>query len=154
MSTKYDPAFVPADIVFVETSDASLDVFCSIADAEKQIEPEHVEDGVYLSAYGPRGQHYGISILGEGVSIEPTGQENQPGELKSLLLRYFECCEDPADAHEPLEELVVRAWAIECGYRRRCGSDEEIQRRKMPWWGHVLLIALPLLGLYWALRHR
>ena len=142
---------VPAGIIFVEGDDALL----MYPSADAAAECPHLagaDQGAASVAYGAVGNVYRVHRAGGRLAFEKADEPPRPDELKSLLLRYFEACEDPADADEPLDELVSRAWTIECDYRRRCGSDEEIQRRKMPWWGHVLLIAVPLLALYWALH--
>ena len=144
---------VPSTIIFVEAGEALL-MYASPEDGGRCPHLAKFEEKAGLVAYGAGGEPYRVQHGGGRLSFEKTDQPTRPDALKELLLRYFEACEDPADAHEPLNELVARAWTIECDYRRRCGSDDEIQRRKMPWWGHVLLVAVPLLALYWALHRR
>jgi hypothetical protein len=144
---------VPSTLIFVEAGDALL-MYASPDDAGQCPHLRAFEEKASLVAYGSDGALYRVQHSAGRLSIEKTDAPAQPSALKEVLLGYFEACEDPADADEPLDELVARAWTIECDYRRRCGSDDEIARRKMPWWGHILLIGVPLLALYWGLRHR
>ena len=144
---------VPSTIIFVEAGEALL-MYASPDAAAACPHLAKFEDKAALIAYGRRGEPFLARHAGGRLSFGRTEEQARPEALKELLLCYFEACEDPADADEPLDELVERAWTIECDYRRRCGSDEEIERRKMPWWGHVLLVAVPLLALYWALHRR
>ena len=144
---------VPSGVIFVEADDALL-MYASADAASRCPHLAKFEDRAALIAYGAAGEPYRVHHTADGLSFERTGQSARADALKELLLRYFDDCEDPADADEPLDELVARAWTIECDYRRRCGSDEEIERRKMPWWGHAVLIGVPLLALYWALHRR
>ena len=144
---------VPSGVIFVEADDALL-MYASADTASQCPHLAKFEDHAALIAYGAAGEPYRVHHTADGLSFEKTAQPARADALKELLLRYFDDCEDPADADEPLDELVARAWTIECDYRRRCGSDEEIERRKMPWWGHAVLIGVPLLALYWALHRR
>ena len=141
---------VPTGIIFVEGDDALL----MYPSADAAAECPHLagaDQGAASVAYGAVGNVYRVHRAG-GLAFEKADEPPRPDELKSLLLRYFEACEDPADADEPLDELVERAWTIECAYRLRCGPDEEIARRRMPVWGYVAMIALPVAILYLALR--
>ena len=141
---------VPTGIIFVEGDDALL----MYPSADAAAECPHLagaDQGAASVAYGAVGNVYRVHRAG-GLAFEKADEPPRPDELKSLLLRYFEACEDPADADEPLDELVERAWTIECAYRLRCGPDEEIERRRMPVWGYVAMIALPVAILYLALR--
>jgi hypothetical protein len=144
---------VPSTLIFVEAGDALL-MYASPDAATSCPHLAKFEERAALIAYGSCGEPYRVHHAGGRLAFEKSDQPARPDALKQLLLCYFEACEDPADADEPLDELVARAWTIECDYRRRCGSEEEIERRKMPLWGHVILIAVPLLALYWALHHR
>jgi hypothetical protein len=141
---------VPADLIFVEADEALL-IYASPDAAASCPHLVAFEDQTALIAYGSRGETYRTEHGGR-LSFARLDQPARPEELKQLLLRYFEACEDPADADEPLDELVARAWTIECAYRQRCGSEEEIERRKMPIWGYLALIAIPALILYFSLR--
>ena len=141
----------PAGLIFVEAGDSLL-MYASAGAAGDCPHLADLEEGVAPIAYGPRGEVYRVERIAAQFAFEATDEPARPDDLKSLLLRYFEACEDPADADEPLEELVARAWSIECGYRLRCGPDEEIERRRMPVWGYVAMIALPVAILYLALR--
>jgi hypothetical protein len=136
---------VPREILFVET-DTALLMFESATDAERALDPGDVEAGCHPCAYGRNGELHRIRCVGDRVVIEAT-TENRPDALKDLLLHYFEECEDPADATEPLDTLVERAWSIECDYRHRCGGSEP-DRGKLVLW---LIIAL-LIALGWGLN--
>ena len=144
---------VPPTIIFVEAGEALL-MYASPEDAGGCPHLAKFEEKASLVAYGSGGAPYRVLHADGRLAFEKTDAPARPDALKELLLRYFEACEDPADADEPLDELVARAWTIECDYRRRCGSEDEIERRKMPWWGQVLLVAVPLIALYWALHRR
>jgi hypothetical protein len=143
---------VPPGLIFVESDDALL-IYASADAAAQCPHLEELESEAALIAYGSAGEPYQVQQR-DGISFVKLDEPARPNELKALLLRYFEACEDPADADEPLEELVERAWTIECGYRERCGPDGEIERRKMPAWGYLALIGVPALILYFALHHR
>lgn len=83
--------------------------------------------------------------------IERSGGSNRPDELKALLLRYLEACEDPGDATQPLDELVAIAWSIEDDYRLRCGPSGNRIGSQIPIWGYgagaLALLALWYFGL-------
>ncbi|MEO8547165.1 MAG: hypothetical protein ABI422_02235 [Sphingomicrobium sp.] len=108
----YESSIVPPGAVFV-AADAPLLVFPSVMAAKNSLEAIDVVEGVYPAAYGPNGEPYCISCEGNRVLIEHTGGSNRPDDLKALLLQYLEACEDPADAMQPLDELVAIAWSIE-----------------------------------------
>jgi hypothetical protein len=143
----------PSTIIFVEAGDALL-MYGSPDDAAACPHLAHFEEKAALIAYGAGGEPYRVHHSGGRLAFEKADQAPRPDKLKDLLLCYFEACEDPADADEPLDELVTRAWTIECDYRRRCGSNDDIERRKMPVWGYFWLIAIPALILFLALRYR
>jgi hypothetical protein len=138
---------VPPGIIFVE-ADEPLLVYPSIAEAENCLEAVDVEGGLYPGAYGGAGELYRIRCVGGRVVIE-RAEGRRPDALKELLIRYFEGCEDPADAGETLDVLVGRAWTLEQDYRSRCGSSGE--RFRMPIWGYLLLVAAPAAILYFTI---
>jgi hypothetical protein len=142
---------LPPGLIFVDAGETLL-MYQSPAAAADCPHLADAEQDAAPVAYGPNGDVYRVTRVGGRLDFDATGEPARPDELKALLLRYFEACEDPADADEPLDELVERAWTNECNYRLRCGSDEEIQRRRMPLWGYLVLIAVPAAILYLALR--
>ena len=85
--------------------------------------------------------------------IERTGESNRPDELKALLLRYLEACEDPADATQPLAELVAIAWSIERDFwlRQRVRAGDRFGTR-IPIWGFVAFVLV--LGAIWYFGFR
>ena len=144
----FEAASVPPDALFVEADEILL-IFPSLRDAEASLEAIDVEEGTYPAAYGPNGEPYEIRAEGPWVRINRGEGANRPDELKGLLCRYLEACEDPPDADESLDELVARAWAIERDHWQRCRGDE---RPETPAWVYAIVILLALAGLYYALR--
>ena len=118
----FDSPTVPDDALFVDDG-ASLLVFPSVDAAEAALDPGDVESGSYVAAYGPRGEPYRISCEARQVRFSAAGGPNEPDQLKDLLLRYCEDCEDPDDATRPLEALVAHAWSIERDHWSRCGEE-------------------------------
>jgi hypothetical protein len=140
---------VPSGLIFVEAEDSLL----MYASAQAACDCPHLAElEAAPVAYGARGEVYRVGRQDSQLTFEAADEPPRPEALKSLLLRYFDACEDPADADEPLDELVGRAWGIECNYRLRCGSDEEIKSRRMPVWGYLALVAVPAAILYLTLR--
>ena len=121
-NSDHKSALVPDGAMFVDAGEALL-IFPSLAQAAISLDPNDVTEGMHPLAYGPNGEPHFVRCEGGRVVVERTGQPNRPDELKSLLLRHLEACEDPADATQPLEELVAIAWSIERDYRVRCGPD-------------------------------
>jgi hypothetical protein len=122
VNTALHPLPVPPDALFVAAGDALL-LFPSVEAAETSLPTLDVQEGSYPRAYGISGEIYRIGCDLNRVRIEPTGEPKRPDELKALLLRHLEDCEDPADAIQPLEEIVALAWAIERDFQVRCGPD-------------------------------
>ena len=147
----YDSPTVPPGALFV-AADEPLLVFPSAAAAERDLEAIDVDDGVYPAAYGPNGEPYCISCEGNRVLIERTGESNRPDELKALLLRYLEACEDPGDATQPLEELVAIAWTIERNFWLRTNRFGESFGTGIPAWGCVVFILA--FGVLWYFAFR
>ena len=147
----YDSHDVPAGAVFVATGQPLL-VFPSVAAAQNALTASAVAEWVEPAAYGPNGEPYCIRCEADRVLIEPTGQANCPDALKAQLLWYLEECEDPADATQPLAEVVAIAWSIERDYWLRNNPAGNHSGRRMPAWGWAALAAgLGAMG-YFALR--
>jgi len=147
----YKSQAVPPSVMFVEASEALL-IFPSLAQAASSLEPTDVTDGTHPAAYGPNGEHHSVRCEGKSVLIERTDQPGRPEELKALLLRHLEACEDPADATQPLAEIVAIAWSIERDYRLRCGpSDNRLGRHISIWSVAGIVLALAALW-YFAFR--
>ena len=144
----FEAASVPSEALFVE-GDEILLIFPSVRDAEASLKATGVEEGTYPAAYGPNGEPFTIRAEGLWVRIAHGEGPNRPDELKALLCRYLEACEDPADADESLDELVARAWAIERDHWQRCRDDD---RAGTPPWVYAIVILLAVAGLYYALR--
>ena len=144
----FESARVPAEALFIE-GDEILLIYPSVRDAEASLEAIDVEEGTYPAAYGPEGEPYDIRAEGPWVRITRGEGPNRPDELKGLLCRYLEGCEDPADADESLDELVARSWAIERDHWQRCRDDD---RAGTPPWVYAIVILLAVAGLYYALR--
>ena len=144
----FEAASVPSEALFVE-GDEILLIFPSVREAEASLEATEVEEGTYPAAYGPNGEPFTVRAEGPWVRIARGDGANRPDELKSLLCRYLEDCEDPADADESLDELVARAWVIERDHWQRCRDDG---RAGTPPWVYAIVILLAVAGLYYALR--
>jgi hypothetical protein len=119
----YSSATIPPGALFVE-DDEPLLVFPSIRAAENFLKADDVESGCHPAAYGPNGEQFAVRSEQGRVTVARIAQPDDPERLKAELLRYLEACEDPADAHEPLHDLVARAWAIERGHWMRGGRGD------------------------------
>lgn len=108
----FESPAVPPSAVFVAPGQALL-VFPSAVAAQSSLAAIDVADWVSPAAYGPNGEPYCIRCEADRVLIERTGEPNRPDELKVQILWYLEECEDPADATQPLAEVVAMAWSIE-----------------------------------------
>ena len=139
----------PAGALFVDDG-KSLLVFPSVAAAEQALDPSDVEAGCYVAAYGRSGETYRIHCGDRSVTFEPAGEPNRPDELKHLLLRYCEDCEDPDDGTTPLEALVSHAWSIEREFRLRAGPGPA--RSRFPAWGCLVVAVAAAAILYLVLR--
>jgi predicted RNase H-like nuclease len=147
----YESLTVPPGVLFVAAGEPLL-VFPSAAAAENSLAAEEVAEWVDSAAYGPNGEPYGIRCDANRVVIERTGEANRPDELKALLLRHLEACEDPADATQPLAEIVAIAWSIERDFRLRCGPlDNRLGRHISMWSVAGIVLAL---GALWFFAFR
>ena len=135
----FDAPSLPASALFIETEECLL-VFPSAVEAEDCLKGADVAEGLYPTAYGPRGERFEVVSERGAVRIRAAGTEKRPDELKQQLLRYFEACGDPADEDEALDVLVSRAWAIEHDYWERCGEGRA--RTGIPPWAYGVLILL------------
>jgi hypothetical protein len=135
----YSSPTIPPEAVFVE-DDEPLLVFPSAEAAENVLRPDDVASGCYPAAFGPKGERFAVRCEGGRVRVVRTSDPDDPARLKAELLRYLEACEDPADAHEPLNELVARAWAIERNHWQRCGAGDPRSRLTL-WLGIALVVA-------------
>ena len=147
----YESLTVPPGAVFVAAR-APLLVFPSVAAAKGSLEAIDVVEGMYPVAYGPNGEPYCISCDGNRVLIERTGESNRPDELKALLLWYLEACEDPADAAQPLDEVVAIAWSIERNFWLRNEPSGDRFGTRIPIWGCVAIVLV--LGALWYFEFR
>ena len=76
---------------------------------------------------------------------------------KDEVRRLLDALPDEASYEDIQYHIYVQQkidHGIEASDRGDFISDEEIERRKMPWWGHAVLIGVPLLALYWVLHRR
>lgn len=142
---------VPPGALFV-AADEPLLVFPSVAAAESSLEAIDVAAAVDPAAYGPNGEPHRLVCEGNRVRIERTGEPNRPDELKALLLRYLEACEDPADATQPLDELVAIAWSIERNFWLRNRPDGDRFGTRIPIWGCLAFVLV--LGAVWYFGFR
>ena len=147
----YESDAVPPGAIFVAMGECAL-IFPSAAAGQKLLKASDVEDGLCRCAFGPNGEPYRIVCEGNRVLISRTGESSQPDDLRALLLQHLEACEDPADATQPLDEIVAIAWSIE---RNFCLRNDPYGDRSQP---HVLMLGgiVFLLGLgalwYFGLR--
>jgi hypothetical protein len=139
----------PPGALFVDDG-KSLLVFPSVAAAERALDPSEVESGCYLAAYGPQGEPFAIRCEGRSVSFAPTGEDARPEELKHLLLRYCEDCEDPDDATTSLDALAAHAWTLERNFQLR--NPEAVRRARFPAWGCVVVAIAAAAIAYLVLR--
>ena len=142
---------VPPGAVFVAAGEALL-VFPSVAAAIGSLEAIDVVEGLYPVAYGPRGEPYCLSCEANAVTIERVGESSRPDALKVLLLRHLEACEDPADATQPLADIVAIAWSIERDFRLRNEPSGDRFGARIPIWGGVALVLG--LGAIWYFGYR
>lgn len=147
----FESLAVPPGAVFV-AADEPLLVFPSVAAAQRSLEAIDVEACVYPAAYGPNGELYRIRCEANRVIIERTGEADRPDELKAKLLWYLEACEDPADATQPLADIVALAWSIERDFWLRCGSSGDRFGARIPVWGFAAFVLV--LGLIWYFGFR
>ena len=147
----FESLAVPAGALFV-AADAPLLVFPSVVAAKNTLEAIDVMEGMYPVAYGPNGEPYRISCEGNRVLIERTGESNRPDEFKALLLWHLEACEDPADATQPLDEVVAIVWSIERDFWLRNDPSGDRSGTRIPIWGWVALVVG--LGALWYFGFR
>jgi hypothetical protein len=131
----YKSAAVPVGAVFVAAGEALL-VFPSAAVAESSLPALDVLEGLHPLVFGIGGEPYCIGCEGDRVRVERTGGSSRPDELKPLLLRHLEACEDPADATQSLEEIVAIAWSIERDFQVRCGQSGNRIGLRIPVWSY------------------
>ena len=136
----YDSEAVPPGAVFVATGQPLL-VFPSVVAAQSSLAAIDVVEWVNPAAYGPNGEPYCIRCEADRVLIERTGEPNCPDELKVQLLWYLEECEDPADATQPLAEVVAIAWSIERNFWLQNKASGDRSGTRIPAWGWVALVA-------------
>ena len=151
--SKSDPGYesqaVPAGALFVATGQPLL-VFPSVAAAQNALAASDVGEWVDPAAYGPKGEHYCVRCEADRVLIERTGEPDCPDALKAQLLWYLEECEDPADATQPLAEVVAIAWAIERDFHLRCDPSSNRIGSQMPLWGYgAVALTLGALWYFW-----
>jgi hypothetical protein len=139
----------PPGALFVDDG-KSLLVFPSVVAAERSLDPSDVEAGCYVAAYGRNGETYRIHCLRNSVTFGRTEEPNRPDDLKHLLLRYCEDCEDPDDGTTSLQDLVAHAWSIEREFHLR-GGPEPVKSRFPAWGCFVVAIAAAAI-LYLVLR--
>ena len=147
----YQSPTVPPGAVFVAAGEPLL-VFPSAEAAKSSLKAIDVVQGAYPAAYGPKGEPYCISCDAKRVLIERTGEPVRSDELKAVLLRHLEACEDPADATQPLEEIIAIDWSIERNYRLRNKASGERSGTRIPIWGLVALVVL--FGAIWYFGFR
>ena len=147
----YESLAVPPGALFVATGQPVL-VFPSVVAAERSLAAIDVVEWVNPTAYGPNGEPYCIRCEANRVLIERTGEPNRPDELKAQLLWYLEECEDPADATQPLEEVVAIAWSIERDFWLRNEPPGDRPGTRIPIWGGVALALM--LGALWYFEFR
>jgi hypothetical protein len=147
----FESVAVPPGAVFV-AADARLLVFPSVVAAERALEAIDVVEGVYPAAYGPNGELYRIGCEGNRVLIERTGGSNRPDELKALLLWHLEACEDPADAAQPLAEVVAIAWSIERNFWLRNDPFGDRSGARIPIRAYIAFVLV--LGALWYFGFR
>ncbi|MEO7365390.1 MAG: hypothetical protein ABIW03_03635 [Sphingomicrobium sp.] len=135
MSKSGESRAVPPGALFVAAGEELL-IFPSTAVARKLLEAGEAAEGLYSAAYGPTGEPYRIGFKADRVLVERTAEAVRPDELKALLLRHLEACEDPADATQPFEEIVAIAWSIEEDYRLRCSPSGNRIGSRIPVWGY------------------
>ena len=146
----YNSPTVPPGAMFVATGQPLL-VFPSVAAAQSALAASDVAEWVNPAAYGPNGELHCIRCEANRVLIERSGEPDRPDELKGHLLWYLEECEDPADANQPLAEVVAIAWAIERDFHLRCDPSGNRIGSQIPIWGYgagaLALLALWYFGL-------
>ncbi|MCC6982051.1 MAG: glycosyltransferase [Bauldia sp.] len=101
-----DRRMIPVKLIVAADEPALF--FASVQDAERDLEPIDVQDGVYGRAFGPNGEPYAISTDGTRVHIETTGAPPQPEALKALLLHYFDARGETPDPSLELPALLQR----------------------------------------------
>jgi hypothetical protein len=136
----FESLAVPPGAVFVATGHPLL-VFPSVMAAQSALAAIDVVDWVNPAAYGPNGEPYCIRSEANRVLIERTGEPNRPDELKAQLLWYLAECEDPADATQPLAEVVAIAWSIERDFWLRNRASSNRFGAGIPIWGWFALVA-------------
>lgn len=147
----YESPTVPAGALFLECADP-IRVFPSTAAAARHLENLGLESEECSIAYGPSGEIYRVRTEEGRFRIERSREPDRPDELKSLLLHYFECCEDPWDATDELNCLVDEAWLTERDYWLRCRADEQAAAHRIPAWALIPLVILIAMLLYFAFR--
>jgi hypothetical protein len=136
----FESLAVPPGAVFVATGQPLL-VFPSVEAAQSSLAAIDVVEWVNPAAYGPNGEPYCIRCEANRVVIERTGEPSCPDALKEQLLWYLEECEDPADATQPLHEVVAIAWSIERDFWLRNEPAGQRSGSRIPTWGWVAAVA-------------
>ena len=145
----YESRTVPPGAVFIATGQP-LVVFPSLAAAQNALAASDVAEWTKSAAYGPNGEVHRVRCQDNRVLIEPTGEPDRPDELKGHLLWHLEECEDPADANQPLAEVVAIAWAIERDYHLRCDPSGNRIGSHIPVWGYAAgALTLGALWYFW-----
>ena len=142
----YESKTVPAGAVFVATGQSLL-VFPSVVAAQSALAASDVAEWVNSAAYGPNGEPFCIRCEANRVLIERTGEPNCPDALKAQLLWHLEACEDPADATQPLADVVAIAWSIERDFRLRNDPARNHSGARIPIMGLVAVVLV--LGALW-----
>lgn len=127
--------------LFVE-ADEPLIVFPSLEDAERYLEREDVEAGVYPRAYDSAGKLYDIAVNNGRVSIVSVAGENDPAGLSRLLRRYLAALDKPVPSEANLESLVSMVLAEEEAFWAERDPYGERYAPRLPLWGCSLLLAL------------
>jgi hypothetical protein len=130
--------------LFVE-ADEPLLVFSSVGEAERYLEPADVRSGTYPRAFGPSGEQFSITTIGEVVAITPLDAPPNEEDLRALLRRSLAAVGEPAPEAAQLADLVAAAEAF---WNERDPMGDRFTK-PIPWWGCLLLASCLVAVMIW-----
>lgn len=139
----YTSTTVPPGALFVAAAEPLL-IYPSVLAAQRHLEANDVEDGVYPAGYGPNGEPFRISCEGKRVVIESIGEPNRPDELRRLLVGHLEAIGRPPDTTASLDDLTAAAWTVESEFWQENDPYGDRFSKPLPGWCCLALLLVPV----------
>lgn len=133
--------------LFVE-ADEPLLVFPSATAAERFLEAADVHSGTYPRAFGPSGEQFSITTIGERVVISPLDVPPDEDALRALLRRSLVAVGEPTSETAQLADLVS---AAEQFWNERDPMDDRFSK-PIRWWSCSLIVACLVGIVVWMSR--